>query len=208
MAARRGRVRGAPRPTTRTDSPGAWAAVSAGLVLSGGVLENAKGNISIASLTNGKMWIRFGVFLEPDSPGTAPVAADVSLCVALTQFGSMVGSFRQQLVSSVSSDACIAIGGFLPRASVAKMAAAFIVASADANFQVRLVFRRALVSPANPGAWANTTDSNSLGATERHTSDLAVSLGDYQWVQPGIAYSSYSGTSKGEVSVSVGVRIS
>lgn len=56
--------------TTRTDDPGAWAAVPNGLVLSGGTLADCKANISIASLTGGKMWIRFGVFLQPDTGGT------------------------------------------------------------------------------------------------------------------------------------------
>lgn len=136
------------------------------------------------------------------------MAADVTLSVALTQLGQMVGSFREQLVSSVTADCCVAIAGFMPRAVVAKLAAAFIVTSADANFRVRLVYRKAKLSQASPESWIDTSDTQSSGGTERHTGDLAVSLGDYLWVQPGIAYSSASGTSKGEVAVAAGVRVS
>ena len=118
----------------------------------------------------------------------------------------MIGSWRGQLTSSVTADAMIAITGWIPAVWAQKVMAAIIVASASSNFRCRLRYRTAESSQAAPDAWADTADTNQSGNQERVATDNNFAPGSKQWVQFGLAYSSSSGTSVGDVMISVGVR--
>lgn len=194
--------------SVRTDNPDAWAVVS---VTGGGLSvvgqnHGASASLDVSGLTAAKAWVRWGVAFSMDSGGTAPGSADVTLTVAGVVLGEMIGGWRGQLTSSVTSDANIAITGWVPAIWAQKVMAALLVTSADANFRCRLRYRTAESSQSAPGSWTNTGDSNQSGNQERVAVDNALSLGSNLWVQFGLAYSSSSGTSSADVMVSVGVR--
>jgi hypothetical protein len=192
----------------RVDNPDVWAAVPSGLTVSGSTTTSgASSSIDVSSLTAGKAWIRFGVLLSVAVGGTPPAVADVTLAMANTDVGAMVGNWRGQLVATVTSDAYMAVTGWTVSLAAQKVMAAIIVASASTNFRHRLVYRVAPTMQAVPGAWTDiATEVNQSGNLERNTGRLALTLGANLFVQFGLAYSSSSGTSVADVQVSVGAR--
>lgn len=189
--------------------PDDWAIVTAdsGLTVAGEG-RDCSAALGVSGLTAGKAWVRWGVafYMDSEQGTTAPGAADVTLSVVTVACGSMVGSWRGSLVSSVTADAVVPVTSWVPSVWAQKVMAAFIVASASGNFRCRLVYRVAETSTDAPGSWQDTTDTNVAGNSERNTGNLTLTLGSNLMVQFGVAYSSSSGTSVGEVAVSVGVR--
>ena len=188
----------------RTDNPDAWAVV-AGLsasAASGATADASSTSISIATTTALKAWVRFGVTF---SSGAAGGAADVGLAVSYAACGSTVGNWKGQLVADSATDSFVAITPFLPSILADKIKAAIIVSSVTGTFTCRIVVRYAAVLTDVPGAWVNTTDTNSN--TERNTGEITLSNGANMYVQIGLAYSaSGGGHSTGDVVVSTGIR--
>lgn len=194
--------------TVRTEAPDPWAVVTAnsGLTVNGNG-RAASAVMDIASLTAGKAFLRWGVALSLSSGATGPGSIDATLAVAGFSLGQMIGSWRGELSAAVQNDAVIAVTGFVPALWAQAVMAAFNVTSASSTFRCRLVYRVAAVSPELAGPWTDiTNETNQGGEVERNTGNLALSLGSNLLVQFGVAYSSASGASVGDVAVSVGVR--
>lgn len=194
--------------SVRTDAPDAWAVVS---VTGGGLsvvgeTHGASAELTVSSLTASKAWVRWGVAFSLDTGATGPGSADVTFTASGVCVGKMIGSWRGQLVSSVTSDATIAITGWIPVVWAKKVMAPMLVTSASANWRCRLRYRTSESSTSAPGNWTDTGDTDHSGNQERVAVDNGLSLGSNHFVQFGLGYSSSSGTSIADISITVGVR--
>ena len=189
----------------RTDDPDNWATV-AGLSQSGAG-GTCSADISVATTTAGKMWVRFGLSFKLTTGSTAPGAADATLALAYAACGSLVGAWSGQLTTTVTSDSFIALTPPVPALLADKIKAALIVQSVSGNFRCRIVVRYFVLTPEAAGAWTNTSNTDVTGADERNTGELTLTNGTNMYVQVGLAYSSSTAAfAQADVSVSVGAR--
>ena len=191
----------------RTDLPEAPALKGSLQTPTSGKFEYNTGVLDVSGDTAGMMFIRFGVAYKYTT-GQSQSSADVTLDVAYTQCGDMVGSSSHQLSTTTVEDQYVAITGWLTGILAAEVKAAFVCNSLTGYFRYRLAYRTAATSQEAPSAWTAVTDTNTpYTAGEVNTGDLPVTLGSNMWIQFAILYDlSEAGTGQASVSVAIGVR--
>lgn len=123
-----------------------------------GAGESCSGLESMATVTAGVAWIRFGVSADL-STGTAPAQADVEMQITMDTCGMVLPSVTLSLATNTSVEQYAIISGWLPSLHAAIIKAAIVCRSLTGNFQWRLAVRTATTSKDDPSAWSTAFDS-------------------------------------------------
>ena len=187
----------------RTDNPDSWQEI-AGYGPYTGADESCTGEIDVSSLTEDQLFVRFGVSCYLG--GTTPVngQADLEVQVSYVSCGGIVGSFTQELRAyNTTSDAYVAVTGWIPAIDAAKVIAAIVLTGIAGNFQCKLVYRTAATRIQYPGSWTSL-EAVYHTANESNTALQNLSITDVMFVQFGLAFSqSSAGSAPGQATASV-----
>lgn len=192
--------------SVRVDEPDDWQV----LLYQGNPVLTVTGNggvcsgiQNIASITAGKMFIRFGLAYCTTATG-APPSGDVSLVVSTLSFGDLIGGFTGQLTTTSSTGTPLILTAMVPALMAEKVKASFLLTSISGSFQCQLAYRVADTSKDAPGAW------NTIGSAVTATGvlgDTTITVGASMWVQFALIYSLSGGSlATASVSVAVGAR--
>lgn len=189
---------------TRTDNPDTPNLID---TLRTGAGEYCSGVEDISQYTDDKFFVRFGIAYNLSS-GSALGAADVAFQISTVSCGKVVGAQTLYLASSTTSDAGVAITGWIPRIIADKLMAAIVFRSKSGNFQWKFAKRGAGTSIQNPGGWVALSGETSYRTTEGETNSGELTVGDpdEMWVQFGVIYSSSSGAGSASLDLALAVR--
>jgi len=167
--------------------------------------------VDVTSTLTGKMYVRFGIAYNCSS-GTTNSQADVTLQLSFDACGSIVGSVTLQALAPDTSSYFVAVTGWIPAIDAAKVRAAILASGAINNFECRLTYRTAQITPEMiTDNWATATLEGSYhsGSGEWNTGEITLPTGavsgridDKMWIQFGLQFKVSSGTA-GQATVSV-----
>lgn len=187
----------------RVDNPDNWQEI-AGVGPYSGAGESCTGEIDVSATTEDQLFVRFGVSCYLG--GTTPVngQADLEVQVSYVSCGGIVGTFTQELRTyNTTTDAYVAVTGWIPAIDAAKVIAAIVLTGIAGNFRCQLAYRTAETRTQDPGSWTNL-EAGYHNVNESNTTLLDLSITDKMFVQFGLAFSqSTAGSSPGQATASV-----
>lgn len=155
----------------------------------------------------GNTYVRFGLGVRVTAAGTG--TADVGMQVSLQQLGMLLSPWVGHLVATSTTTLYIPIGPWMPALGITAFEATTVVSDITGNAAADLVYRTAEKSIESPDAWSAGILSAALTANgEANSGERTVSLTGKMWVQPGLLYKLTSGSTAGQMDISVllGVR--
>lgn len=187
---------------TRTDKPSAPVAIGTQQTADGEYFYSTT-DFNIGAVAPGNSFVRFGVAHDLSAAPNQGVA-EATLQVGIRQCGGHKGAWSGHLETLTTSSKFVPITGWFHTLSVVKIQIATILASLGGNAQVTLTYRTATASPELPGNW----DATGLGSTltangEANSGELTPTTTGKMWIQFGLKYELSSGSSLGQVDVSV-----
>jgi len=162
---------------------------------------------AMAAAAAGNTYARFGVGCKVSSGSLG--TADVAFQLSFLQLGMLLTPWSGHLVATSTTTIFIPIAAWMPALNVKAFEATIVMSDITGLCAVDLVYRTAAKSTEDPDAWSAGILTAALTANgETNSGERTVSLTGKMWVQPGLMYKLTSGTTPGQVDISVllGVR--
>lgn len=165
-------------------------------------------NYAMAAAAAGNTYVRFGVGAKVSSGSFGQ--ADVAFQLSFLQLGLLLAPWTGHLIATSTTALYIPIGPWMPALNITAFEATTIISNLTGLAVVDLVYRTADTSPEEPNAWsAGISPLGALSANgQTNSGEATVSLTGKMWVQPGLVYKLSSGTTAGQMDITVllGVR--
>lgn len=192
---------------SRIDKPSAAIAVGTGQTTDIEYYISAA-DFDLATVVPGNAFIRFGVGHK--ITGTPPTQgqADVTLEVTYQQCGMFLPAWANHLVAVSTTKQFIPISGWMPALGVVKIGGVVVATGRTGNIVAILTFRVAETSTELPDPWDDTGIGSVFSNGEQNTDEIPVTTTGNMWVQIGVMYFLSSGTTPGNLDLSIllGIR--
>lgn len=185
---------------TRTDKPSAPVAIGSQQTADGEFYYSTS-DFALSAATPGNSFIRFGVAHDLSSAPSQGVA-EATLVVSVRQCGSHMGAWSGHLDTTTTASKYVPITAWVHTLSAVNIQIAIVLASLTGLAQVTLTYRTATASRDVPGTWDSAGLGSTLTATGETNSGEPTTTGK-MWIQFGLKYELSSGSSLGQVDVSV-----